>query len=334
MARRRRLQYPGAFYHVYSRGNRKGPIFLDEADYRLFEEHLNETAERCQVLLVNWCLMPNHFHILVETPRANLADFMRCLLTRYAMLFNRRHNLVGHVFQSRYQANVCFRESYFHTLIGYIHLNPIRSKKGKKPLVRRLEDWPWSSHRYYLSGGGPASVRKFVKAFFGDKYDENGHNVAYKAFIAERIKNEKKDPTDPINGKPILGGDAFIEEVKKKTNQPVRMHDRRHKKLKGPWGLVKHACQRWKISPSELREKNQHEKLSWLRQVIAYVGRRYFRFKAKDIGTCLGRSGPAISQILRRNEDRLAECTETQELLKYLTVKEDSNQVDGGKKTP
>src|SRR5438309_1141403 len=127
MPRKPRFQFEGAFYHVYSRGNRRGRIFLDGADYREFEELLLDLSVRCAIALYAWCLMPNHFHILVETPSANLAIFMHRLLTRYAIYFNRRYRLVGHVFQSRYHARHCDKEAYFLQLVRYIHLNPYKA---------------------------------------------------------------------------------------------------------------------------------------------------------------------------------------------------------------
>src|SRR5437879_5707562 len=124
MPRAPRIQFEGAFYHIYDRGNRRERIFLDDADYARFERMMLEAADRSGVRLFRWSLMPNHFHLLVETPEANIAEFMGRLLTRYAQYFNWRHNLVGHVFQGRYGARVCDKEAYFLELIRYIELNP------------------------------------------------------------------------------------------------------------------------------------------------------------------------------------------------------------------
>jgi putative transposase len=145
MPRPPRLEYPGAFYHVYSRGNRRERIFWGKEDYKVFEAILLEAGRWSGVRLYAWCLMPNHFHLLVETPEGNLSQFMRRLLTR-ARNFNKTHRLVGHVFQGRYRTVVCDKETYLLELVRYIHLNPIKVLKGS--LAQRPEDWPWSSHRF------------------------------------------------------------------------------------------------------------------------------------------------------------------------------------------
>src|SRR4029077_14203281 len=128
MPRQPRIQYEGACYHVFHRGNRRERIFWDEADYARFEGIMLETAEWSGVKLFTWSQMPNHFHQLVETPDGNLAEYMSRLLSRFAMYFNRVHHIVGNVFQGRYGAVLCDKESYFMELIRYIQSNPYRTK--------------------------------------------------------------------------------------------------------------------------------------------------------------------------------------------------------------
>jgi|SRR5579864_5366138 len=129
MPRPPRLQLEGALYHVFGRGNRRQRIFLDEADYREFEDFLLDAVERSGAVLFAWCLMPNHFHLLLQTLKANLSELMGRLLTGYARYFNRRYRLVGHLFQNRYKSILCEREAYLLELVRYIHLNPFRVKK-------------------------------------------------------------------------------------------------------------------------------------------------------------------------------------------------------------
>src|SRR6266700_53739 len=132
MPRRPRLQFEGAFYHVFSRGNRRERIFWEDTDYAKFESIMMEAMNWSGVRLYAWCLMPNHFHLLA---------------TRYAKYFNWAHKKVGHVFQSRYGARLCDKEAYFTELIRYVHLNPYRIK-GKA--LASLGSWKWSSHRFYM----------------------------------------------------------------------------------------------------------------------------------------------------------------------------------------
>ena len=128
MPRLPRLQFEGALYHVFSRGNRRERIYETDSDYAMFEKIMIEAMNWSGVQLYAWCLMPNHFHLLLETPEGNLSEFMQRLATRYAKYFNWAHKKVGHVFQSRYGARLCDKESYFTELVRYIHLNPYRTK--------------------------------------------------------------------------------------------------------------------------------------------------------------------------------------------------------------
>ena len=141
MARKPRVQYEGAMYHVMTRGNRRERIVEDDTDYGMLNKTMFEAMRWSGVKLYSWCPMPNHPHALVETPDGNLSAFMQRWLTRYARYFNWRHGLVGHVFQGRYTAKLCQKEAYFKQLIRYIHLNV---HKVKTPGFVGPEGWKWS----------------------------------------------------------------------------------------------------------------------------------------------------------------------------------------------
>jgi REP element-mobilizing transposase RayT len=151
MGRRPRIEYAGAVYHVMSRGNRREPIFRSDEDHKLFLDTLGEACDRCGWRVHAFALMGNHYHLLIETPEANLVDGMRRLQGTYTKRFNMRHQLWGHLFQSRYKALVvdpC--GDYFSTVTSYIHLNPARAKcfdleNGD------LANYAWSSYPLYLN---------------------------------------------------------------------------------------------------------------------------------------------------------------------------------------
>ncbi len=141
MARPIRIEYAGAVYHVTSRGNAKKAIFKQERDREIFLTVLSATVKRYNWLCHAYCLMDNHYHLLIETPDGNLSKGMRQLNGVYTQAFNRCHNKCGHIFQGRYKAIVIDKESYLAELCRYIVLNPVRAKIVSKP-----EDWQWSSH--------------------------------------------------------------------------------------------------------------------------------------------------------------------------------------------
>jgi putative transposase len=142
MSRRPRLQYPGAVYHVMSRGNRKGAIFEDDVDRRRFLSIVELTASRYDLRVYGFCLMGNHYHLVFDTPRGNLSDAMRGINGCYTQASNRRHKRTGHVFEGRFRSIVVERASYLRRVCRYAVLNPVRSGLTGDPGA-----WPWSSYR-------------------------------------------------------------------------------------------------------------------------------------------------------------------------------------------
>ena len=150
MARKLRVEYPGAVYHVLNRGDRREPIFRDEQDRLRFLTTLGEACGKTDWHVHALCLMPNHFHLVVETPRANLVAGMKWLLGTYTGRFNRRHKLFGHLFSGRYKALIVDSRSpgYLKTVCDYVHLNPARAKLV--PAAQPLRAYRWSSWPEYL----------------------------------------------------------------------------------------------------------------------------------------------------------------------------------------
>jgi REP element-mobilizing transposase RayT len=151
MPRQLRIEYAGAIYHVLSRGDRKKAIFRDDVDRQDFLKTLAEACQKTGFQVHAYCLMNNHFHLVVETPRANLVAGMRWWLSTYTIRLNHRHKLCGHVFSGRYKALLVdgSGDGYLRTVCDYTHLNPVRAKL-LAPSSRLLE-YPWSSFGYYLA---------------------------------------------------------------------------------------------------------------------------------------------------------------------------------------
>ena len=161
MARKLRVEYPGAIYHVMNRGNRREAIFRDEADRQRFVETLGEACARSGWQVHAYCLMSNHFHLVVETPQPTLVAGMKWLLGTYTGRFNRRHRLFGHLFSGRYKSLIVggSGNGYLRTVCEYVHLNPVRAKllQPQQP----LREYRWSSWPAYLRPPGkrPAWLR-------------------------------------------------------------------------------------------------------------------------------------------------------------------------------
>jgi putative transposase len=154
MARPLRLEYDGAVHHVTIRGNQRGIIFQDNRDRERFIEKLAESVERYEIHLYLYTLMTNHVHMVLETPRGNLSQFMHRLQTAYTVFYNRKHNLSGHLLQGRFGSSVVNEDEHILKLSRYVHLNPVfikaNRRKSDRERIELLRQYPWSSYRSYI----------------------------------------------------------------------------------------------------------------------------------------------------------------------------------------
>ncbi|MEW7849457.1 transposase [Massilia aurea] len=210
MTRPLRLDFPGALYHVTSRGNRRNPIYRDEADRRIWLEVLAKVCERHNCIIHSFCQMTNHYHLLIETAEANLPQCMRQLNGLYSQSVSRRHNLVGHLFQGRYKAILVQKESYLLEVSRYIVLNPLRAH-----VVEALDEWRWSSHRYFIGDELPPAwlESNWLLGRFGDT--RTSAIEAYQAFVLAGIG--QANPLDATRHQILLGDEVFIS-----THQQLR----------------------------------------------------------------------------------------------------------------
>ena len=145
MSRPLRVEFPGALYHVTARGDRREAIFEDDQDRQGLLQVLGLALERFDATCLAYCLMPNHYHFVLETRRANLSRLMRQVNGVYTQRCNRRHDQVGHLFEGRFKAILVDRDAYFLEVCRYVDLNPVRAQ-----LVKRPQDWHWSSYRAHV----------------------------------------------------------------------------------------------------------------------------------------------------------------------------------------
>jgi putative transposase len=212
MARPLRIEYPGALYHVTSRGDHQEAIFEDDQDRRAFLNILGEVISRFQWRCYAYCLMGNHYHVMIETAQGNLSKGMRQLNGVFTQWSNRRHGRSGHLFQGRYKAIHVERESYFLELARYIVLNPVRAA-----LVKHPRQWAWSSYGATV-GSSPAPEwlsSADLMARFGKR--ASGARGKYRRFIEEGMGRESlwKD----LKGQIYLGDEAFVEALRGKLGE-------------------------------------------------------------------------------------------------------------------
>ena len=325
MARPPRIQFEGACYHIFSRGNRRARIFRTDADYARFEEILLETMRWSGVLLYNWSQMPNHFHFNVETPSGNLAEFMQRLKTRYAKHFNRIHGLVGHVFQGRYGAVLCEKEAHFQEIIRYVELNPYRVTG--QPLAP-FPTWRWSSLHYLLQPehrwpeGCTAAFRRVLDSFGSDPRQARGNLLQ---FLQDGLNTGSWEDFYKVKAHRFLGSDDFVQRMKRQEYESVRQSPRRLRRVGTPGEFCVLAADCFQVSLAALANSDQSRTMGRLRQATAYVARRYYRLPIEGLGASLGRSGSAISMMLARQRKNIENWSETVLLLDALERKDGSS---------
>jgi REP element-mobilizing transposase RayT len=207
MARPLRVEYPGACYHITSRGNARQAIFRDDADREILLRILGEAVKRFGWELHAYCLMGNHYHLLVQTPVPNLARGMKQVNGVYTQRFNRRHERVGHLFQGRYGAILVEREAYLLELVRYVSLNPVRAGMVSAP-----DEWRWSSHRAHAAlAPAPEWLRMepILERFAADPLEAP---LRYRRFVADGIGLE--GPWSQLRGQVLLGTDLFAERFR------------------------------------------------------------------------------------------------------------------------
>ena len=205
MARPLRIEYDGALYHVTSRGNEKKPIFWNEEDREIFLYILKEVNGRYNWLCHAYCLMNNHYHMVIETPDGNLSKGMRQLNGVYTQNFNRRHHRAGHIFQGRYKAILIQKDSHLLEVCRYVVLNPVRAKMIKSP-----EDSRWSSYRATAGLEKPYSclTTEWILGQFSSKMGLA--RQIYKEFVKAGIGEEPI--WSKLKGQIVLGEDNFVEK--------------------------------------------------------------------------------------------------------------------------
>jgi len=297
MARPVRIEYPGAVYHIITRGNNRQSIFRDDHDRKKYLERLAYYCEEKEVHLLSYCLLTNHVHLLLETPKGNLSRMMQPFQTSYTVYFNKRHGRSGHVFEQRYKAFVVDKDNYLLQVSRYIHLNPVASK-----LVQRPQEYKWSSYRAYVQDKtGSGLHREIILDQLGGKGRERV--ARYREYVEGGVKRGERWQSLPVIRQAFIGEEPFVRQAKRKA---VAGSD-----LKGKYELgeiVEAVSHVMSLDASELRRPLRTEKVQTGREILMYLARRHGETHLKEMVTFLGvKEISTVSHGVRRAEVRLRE---------------------------
>jgi REP element-mobilizing transposase RayT len=203
MSRRNRLEYENSFHHVMDRGYLKKQIFLDGVDFEYFLNIVWTVCESHKLIVHAYCIMTNHFHLLVQNPLKNISSAMHLILLRYAIYFNKKYNQKGKVFERQFLSPLIDTENYLVTVSKYIHRNPLDG------VVSDLRNWNWSSYNFYQNSN--LAKPKFLESsLILKKFKQDFPSKAYADFVLE---SSNWNPFDTIYSQTILGSDEYIKSI-------------------------------------------------------------------------------------------------------------------------
>jgi putative transposase len=316
MARRLRLQYPGAIYHLMARGNGRQEIVYDDADRGRLQEDLGKAAIRCSWRVYAFAIMSNHLHIVLKTPQPNLARGMQTFLSGYANVWARRHKFSGHVFQGRYRTELVEDETYLWTVTRYVHLNPVRAGIAEHPA-----DWVWSSYPGYAHRTRRLEwlayddlLASWTGAFGGS--DPAG---AYRRYVTAGLSAPPDSPWKDAYHGWVLGSGAFIERVKAMVRgQPARERRRESRlMLSVPLSRITEVvCAFYQIEPSELSQRGSRHPA---RAGLVYLARGHTLATNAELAAVLGLSrAESVPNLTRRFGDWLSTDAKIRKQLRDL----------------
>jgi putative transposase len=302
MSRPLRLEYPGAWYHVMNRGRRSDRIFEGRNDYLMFIDLLKDATQLWDIRITAYCLMPNHYHLLIHTPKGNLSRCMRHINGVYTQRFNRTHGFDGQLFRGRFKSIVVGGESYLLELVRYIHRNPLRAG-----VAEHLEAYPWTSHNGYVSSAKKwdwlhkdflLSLLSPVKA---------GRLKAYKQFMQMEDLEEITNVFERKKWPPFLGDEKFSTWLKATFFEHKRDHQIPESIALAPEleTIQKVVSSYYQVDGSELR-KSRRGRFNEPRSMAIYLARMLRKDGLLAISTDFGLGGySSASSVVAGMKKRL-----------------------------
>ena len=289
MARKPRVHYPGAYYHVMLRGNGGMQIFHDQADRKMFLDLLQESIIRFKYRIHAFCLMTNHVHFAIQVGDISLSKIIQNISFRYTRYINKKSKRIGHLFQGRYKALIMDADSYLLQLIRYIHLNPLRAT-----MVVNLLDYPWSSHLAYL---GQSKIHWLTtqSVFELLTHNKNQETADYQKFMLDQSHDSAMNFSLSMQKSfPAICDDSFMKQLmqlQEIDNRVIKVTLRE---------LVELICEYYSVKESDLHTHSQKRLPSKIRLMIARLVIYFKVANLTDVATYFNRDGSTFSRGLGR----------------------------------
>ena len=302
MSRPLRIEYPGAWYHVMNRGRRGEIIFSSSKDYEIFIELLQEAAELWAIRISAYCLMSNHYHLLIQTPKSNISRSMRHINGVYTQRHNRLHKYDGQLFRGRYKSILVEQDSYLLELVRYIHRNPLRAG-----IVEKLSDYRWSSHQGYISKSRRWSWLHKDNILAMLSSNKQKSKQAYLNFMAKDEPEEILELYEKKKLPSVLGSEQFIAWVKEtffdaKRHNQIPESSHLAPELSRITGAV---CSYYDVSEKEILQTRRGT-LNEARNVAVYLCRILRRDTLLEIGKSFNMAGySSVSSTIDRVQKKL-----------------------------
>lgn len=324
MPRRARLDAPGTLHHVMVRGIEKRRIVNDDNDRDKFVSRMGELSLETRTAIYAWALMDNHAHILLRSSTVGLSEFMRRLLTGYAIYYNRRHRRWGHLFQNRYKSIICDEDVYFKSLVRYIHLNPIRAQSVES--LTKLDQYRWCGHAVLMDGiECDWQDKQFVLQWFGQ--DPKRAKAAYRLFVQKGIqegrrpdlvgggllrsmggwsavKAMRRSADREIFDDRILGSSDFVKRVIEEAESCIQYQLPATKRIEVMDDFVARSCQDAGITVKELESGTRRREVSALRAEITIGLVKEHGASLAEVARRVGVSTSGISKLLKREREK------------------------------
>jgi len=293
MARKPRIEFEGAFYHVITRGNQRQKVFKDSDDFLKYLEILSNYKTQYKYFLYVYVLMNNHVHLLIETQEIPLSKILHGINQSYTTYFNRKYKTVGHLFQGRYKAILCDRDEYLLSLVKYIHLNPVRAKIVKTP-----DEYQWSSHLSYIKKADGINIIDTDQVLRMFSEDKQRARKLYSAYMSNRQIVKKEDVYNTI-GQRILGSEEFLEKVMKRYDGELKKEKREREYTL--YEIAKGVEKICGITLKQIREKSKSETVTLGRGLLSLAAKEY-GYKGKEIGLYIRKDPAVITRNLKEKK--------------------------------